>query len=271
MLNKSYLSTLLIFAMVALLSACGTEDDTTTDPMDASDTSDPSGTDETGGGETTEVAPNCTEPVEMECVDNIVLDLNLKNAVAEGAISNQQEASDWVTYVDATAGGFMNAADNPWIYIRFTAEGAEKVEITDNESLESMDWHLAAHRYKLRLNSGSGGPSCVTASVLPEGDYDLITSTPENLTYYEDDFYTADCSLIEDSWGMGTPQVFMSNWWDYPGCVATTLIPFIVQLEDGNTIKLRVEEYYEQGQDNCNETGNMGSGSANLKIRWSML
>jgi hypothetical protein len=250
-----------------MLSACGTEEDTTTDPTQT----DENVGNETGSENTTESAPSCTEPTEMKCIDNLVLDLNLKNTVAQTDISNQKESADWVTSIDATAGGFMNATDNPWIYIRFTASGAEKVEINDNESLESMDWHLAAHRYKIRLNSGSGGPSCVTASVLPEVDYELITSIPENLTYYEDDFYTADCSLIEDSWGMGTPQVFLSNWWDYPGCVATTYVPFIVQLEDGNTIKLRVEEYYEDGQDYCNETGSMGSGSANLKIRWAML
>ena len=217
------------------------------------------------------MTPNCTEPTEVQCVDNIVLDLSFQNTVAAGSTSSTQEGNNWVTDVDATAGGYMNAADNPWIYIRFTETGAEKVEINDNESLESMDWHLAAHRFKLRLNSGSGGPSCVNAAVLLEGDYDAITQTPENLTYYQDSFYTSDCSLVGDSYGMGTPQVFMSNWWTYSGCVATTLVPFIIQLEDGKTIKLRVEEFYEEGQDTCNNTDAMGSGSANLKLRWSFL
>ncbi len=32
-----------------------------------------------------------------------------------------------------------------------------------------------------------------------------------------------------------------------------------------------VESYYESGQTDCNETGAMGSGSANFTWRWSFL
>lgn len=261
MQNKPILSLLFIFSLIAMLSACGSESDN-------SDATDPTDTEETGN---TNLEANCAEPTEVQCVDNLVLDLSFQNSVAEAGITTTKEGTNWVTNIDATAGGYMNAADNPWIYVRFTENGAEKVEINDNESLESMDWHLAAHRFKIRLNSGSGGPSCVQAAVLLEGDYDAINEVPENLTFYKDSFYTADCSLVSDSYGMGSPQVFMSNWWSYSGCVATTLVPFIIQLEDGNTIKLRVEEYYQEGQQACNDTDATGSGSANLKVRWAFL
>ena len=212
MLNKPIFSTLLIFTFIATISACGSET-SDTDGTDASDT-EQTGENETGN---TQLEANCTEPMEVQCVDNLVLDLSLQNSVAATGVTSAQEGANWVTTIDATAGGYMNAADNPWIYVRFTENGAEKVEINDNESLESMDWHLAAHRFKIRLNSGSGGPSCVQAAVLLEGDYDLINEVPDNLTFYKDNFYTADCSLVSDSYGMGSPQVFMSNWWSYSG------------------------------------------------------
>ncbi len=216
------------------------------------------------------VAALCTEMRELKCVDNMTLDLSFQDKVATAEVSSLQEGSEWVSLVDATAGGFGNASTNPWIYIKFTEQGAEKVEITDNESLESMQWHIAAHRYKIRLNSGTGGPSCVRAAALLEGNYDSIAQAPQELTFYEDSFYTADCSLISDT-GLGDPQFYMSSWWEYPGCVKTTGVPFLIQLDTGRTLKLRIEEYYQSGQENCNDNGTPGSGSGNLKLRWKFL
>lgn len=63
----------------------------------------------------------------------------------------------------------------------------------------------------------------------------------------------------------------MGPWWEYPGCVATTGYPFIIQLANSRLVKLVVESYYEEGQENCNNTGAMGSGSANFTIRWIFL
>ena len=254
MKNKSLIIRLSSVILLNLLASCG--EDTA-----EQENQEPQNTPE----------PICTEIQEVQCVDNIVLDLSLQNSVATTNVSTHRESENWVTLIDATAGGFGNSASNPWIYIRFTDTGAEKVEINDNEALESMDWHLAAHRFKLRLNSGSGGPSCVSASVLLEGDYDAIAALPDNLTFYEDSFYTSDCTLIQDSYGLGTPQVYMSNWWSYDGCVATTGVPFIIQLDNGKTLKLRVEEYYLEGQANCNANNTSGTGGGNFKLRWQYL
>ena len=210
----------------------------------------------------------CESPTPVACVDDIILDLSYQDTVATTDVTNLREGPQWLTTIDATAGGFGNSSSNPWVYIRFTESGAEKLELSDEDALESMDWHLAAHRFKLRLNSGNGGPSCVKAAALLEGDYDTLTEVPENLTFYSDTFYTADCSLIEDSYGLGSPQVYMSGWWEYPGCVATTGMPFIVQLDDGRRLKLRVESYYVGGQQTCNDEGTPGTGSANITLRW---
>ena len=173
--------------------------------------------------------------------------------------------------IDATAGGFQQAAGNPWIYVRFTNAGVEKVEISDEDSLESMEWHLAAHRFKIRMNGGSSGPSCVGAAAMLEQSYDDLTAVPDGLQFYQDDYYTPDCSMIEDTFGMGSPQVYMSGWWEYPGCVATTGTPYFIQLDDGRVVKLVVEAYYQSGQESCNANGSMGSGSANLQWRWRFM
>ena len=219
-------------------------------------------------GSSTARGEACESPTPVACVDDIILDLSYQDTVATTDVTNLREGPQWLTTIDATAGGFGNSSSNPWVYIRFTESGAEKLELSDEDALESMDWHLAAHRFKLRLNSGNGGPSCVKAAALLERDYDALTKVPENLTFYSDTFYTADCSLIEDSYGLGSPQVYMSGWWEYPGCVATTGMPFIVQLDDGRRLKLRVESYYVGGQQTCNDEGTPGTGSGNITLRW---
>ena len=241
-----------LFILVFGLWACGQDD------VDASSTA----------GASTAQGESCESPAPVDCVDDIILDLSYQDTVATTDVTNLREGQQWLTTIDATAGGFGNSSSNPWVYIRFTESGAEKLELTDEDSLESMQWHLAAHRFKLRLNSGHGGPSCVKAAALLEGDYDSLSTVPENLTFYSDTFYTSDCSLIEDSYGLGSPQVYMSGWWEYPGCVATTGMPFIVQLDDGRRIKLRVESYYVSGQSTCNDEGTPGNGSGNIMLRW---
>ena len=160
-------------------------------------------------GSSTARGEACEAPTSVECIDDIILDLSYQDSVASTEIVNLREGQQWLTTIDATAGGFGNSSSNPWVYLRFTESGAEKLELSD-EDFESMQWHMAAHRFKLRLNSGHGGPSCVKAAALLEGDYDSLDTVPDNLTFYSDTFYTADCSLIEDSYGLGSPQVYMS-------------------------------------------------------------
>lgn len=217
--------------------------------------------------------PVCEALTEVACFDDMLVDLSLQTDVSDGAVSNEADGNDWVSEVDATAGGFEAAASNPWVYLRFTDAGLERVDIDDLTSLDSMDWHLAAHRFKLRLNGGSGGPSCVTAAPLVDGVYAEVTlADAEGATFFEDDFYTASCDLINDSSGLpGSPQVALGPWWSYPGCVATTGTPFLVRLDTGRILKLEVEKYYSSGQNACNSTGAAGSGSGEYTFRWSFL
>ena len=228
-------------------------------------------TDGTGNGATDAPEAVCTYLCANTKEHSLVQDLSFQEAVSIGAIANQRLGPEFLSSVDATAGGFQQASTNPWVYVRFTNAGLEKVELSDEDSLESMDWHLAAHRFKIRMNGGSSGPSCVGASAMLERSYDDVSAVPEGLQYYEDDYYSPDCSMIEDSYGMGSPQVYLTGWWEYPGCVATTGTPYLIQLEDGRVVKLVVEAYYQSGQDICNASGSPGSGSGNFQWRWRFM
>jgi hypothetical protein len=217
--------------------------------------------------------PLCEEPRALTCVDDLVLKLGLHgDKVSEGLVSNAPAGDYTVTTVDATAGGFGQSQDNPWIYVRFTDEGAVRVDIDDETALTDMTWHIAAKRFLVRLNGGSSGPSCVGAVPFLERSFEDLTSVPEGLRFQQDDFLTEDCTIINDSSGLpDSPQVALSAWWSYPGCVATSDVPFLIQLEDGRVIRFAVDSYYAQGQDVCNDSGSPGSGGGNFTWRWSFV
>lgn len=245
----------------------GGTDDTTvgTDDTTGSD-SDASSSDSEG---TTGPVGACSD---VPCAEQMLLDLSLQAKVSEGAVENSEDGSDWLTTVDATAGGTMGATTNPWVYIRFTSEGAQRVDIDDEAALASLEWHIAAKRYGVRINSGSGGPGCVAAAAFDAGTYDAITDVPDGATWREEAFYDEGCTLVEDGSGLpGSPDYALGSWWGYMGCVTTTGVPFILDLGDEGMVKLVVESYYQTGQEDCNQNGAMGTGSGNLTWRWQYL
>ncbi len=246
------------------LLACGEEKDDT-------DT-----TGETGDSDTTGDAL-CPELTDLPCEDDIVADLLTEDdEISEGTATTTTDGDDFVTIVDASAGGMNQAANNPWVYVRFDADGASKVEIGDEDSLESADWHIAMRRYFVRLNGGDGGPSCVGAAKMAAYDYAELSELPSGVEFELEDFYDDECEQRMDVYGMSA-EYALYGWWDYDmdvGCVVTTMVPFLIQLEDGSVIKLAIETYYGQGQEECNAgQGGMGSfdDSGTLTLRWAFL
>lgn len=228
-------------------------------------------TEDTSTGAT--LAPVCEEITAIACEDAAILDLSLQDdAVSDGAVTTTEDGTDFVSVIDASAGGYNAASSNPWVYVKFTAAGLEKVEIDDETALESMDWDMSLRRFIVRLNGGSTGASCVGSASLLESSYSEVTSVPEGLTYVEDDFYTDDCTIINDSSGLpGSPQVALAPWWTYDGCVQTTMVPHLIQLADGSVVKMVVESYYESGQEACNNGTGSGEGSAVYTLRWTYM
>ena len=246
------------FLSVLLVLGCGISTD------------DDKAADDTAAG----LDPVCTEPVAPACVDEMILDLSLHDdKTSRGDVTTTTDGADFVTAIDASAGGYSQAANNAWVYVRFGADGAEKLEIDDESALEDMTWHLALRRFIVRVNSGDSGPSCVGAAAMIGSSYADVTTVPEGITYLQDDYYTDDCTIINDSSGLpGSPQVAMGAWWSYDGCVQTTGTPMLLQLEDGRVIKLVVETYYEgNGQEECNENSSTTAESGFFTIRWAEL
>lgn len=248
-----------------------TDDTSTTGPTSDSDdeTTDPTDNPSETDGETTGIT-DC-EDGGVPCEDAMILDLGLvTGTVSAGAVGNTADGEGWISTVDATAGGIVDAPSNPWTYLRFTDDGLETVELDDVEALTSLEWHIAAKRFGIRINSGSSGPGCITVATL-EGDYAAVEALPDDATFRTEAFYDNTCSIIDDGSGAGGANYALTPWWFYPGCVGVTYTPFAIELDDGRLVKFMVESYYESGQTDCNETGAMGSGSANFTWRWSFL
>jgi hypothetical protein len=203
--------------------------------------------------------------------------MNLKAEPAPGEIRSEADGSGFRSFIDATAGGAFAADPEGYVYGRFTDSGLEKVAISDEQSLESMDWDIAFRRYVVRINSKHSGPSCVTAARLPKtAVYDTVTAPPETAVFSEDDYFADDCSLIPDGSGLeNSPATALAKYWEYPGCVQMTHNVYVIRLASGRMLKFTVESYYNPGvQQQCDRTGMvpmMDTGSANFQVRWAFL
>lgn len=267
----------LLAASVALLSlcACGS-DDPPADPGAGGAGAGDSSTAEGGGGSAPEPESSCTEPTPVPCEDDVFQQMNFQSTVAPGGIDNEPDGDGFRSLVDATAGGPFASDPDAYVYARFTAEGLEKVEISDEDALGSMDWDIAFRRYVVRINSGHSGPSCVSAARLPgTPDYDALAEAPGELRLRRDEYFTESCELIPDGSGLESPATALSGYWTYPGCVAMSGLVYVVGLADGRRLKLTVTSFYnEEAQAQCQETGMvpmMDTGAANLQLRWAFL
>jgi hypothetical protein len=207
----------------------------------------------------------------------VILEMNLRSNVAPGLIDNQPDGAGWSTHVDATAGGAFNPDPDSYVYGRFTANGLEKIDISDEGSIDSMDWDIAFRRYVIRANSGHSGPSCVRAArVAGAADYESLAEIPSSLVYHRDEYFTPSCELIPDGSGLpNSPATALSGYWTYPGCVQMSYNLYVLELADGRHLKLMVTSYYEDPyQQQCQDTDSVpqsGSGSANIRFRWAFL
>jgi hypothetical protein len=213
-----------------LLACSGASKDADTGTSDSADT-----------GSTVDV---CDQEAPA-CIDDMILDFSLHDdKTNDGEVTTSTDGEDFVTIVDASAGGSSNSANRAWVYFRFDADGATKIETDDESALESSDWHLSIRRYIVRLNSGDSGPSCVGADEMSRKTYEEVTEVPSDASFAEEDFYNDECALVEDNSGLpGSPAVVLGGWWSYENAVVPTLVPFLVQIEDGRVLKLVIEDY----------------------------
>jgi hypothetical protein len=228
-----------------------------------------------GSGGTGGTGNLCTQPTAVPCSDQVIQYMNLQTDITPGGITNQPDGNGWTSMIDATAGGAFASDPDSYTYGRFTPGGLEKVDISDQDSLDSMDWDIAFRRYVVRINSGHSGPSCVTATrVAGTATYDDVTALPAGLTFRTDEYFTASCELIPDGSGlMDSPATALSAYWTYPGCVQMTDYVFVIELASGQHLKLAVVNYYAPAvQDQCDTMGMIpmtNTGAANFEVRWA--
>ncbi len=219
-----------------------------------------------GPGPGCETTPSCT--------DHTIQALGLQPTVAPGSITNTKEDGGFVSRIDATAGGFTANPPHAYVYGRFTRSGLEKVEISDEEALESTEWDIAFRRFIIRINSGNSGPSCVEAAALEEGILFEDVSAPAAEADYEfDEFYTQSCEFIDDGTGLSTsPGTALSSYYQYGSCLMMTKRVYALRLARGENIKLEVLGYYGEKQALCDEEGVASSDrSGHIVIRWAFL
>lgn len=209
----------------------------------------------------------------IPCEDQVVQQMDLKNNVAPGLITDTAEGNGFSSMIDARAGGFMYT--DSYVYAKFTDKGLQKVDLTDEQSIASMDWDIAFRRFVIRINSGNSGPSCVSTARLKDGTvYDEVMAAPADANYIPDEYFSAACALIPDDYGLG-PGTVLHNFWDYPGsCVQMTDNVYVLQKADGKKVKLTVADYYEPtAQEQCDMTGAvpMGTPGAMIRMRWAFL
>lgn len=223
--------------------------------------------------------PVCIEPGEVACKAELGEALSLVGgSVSPQNITNERDGNGIKSVVDARAGGLTADPRQPYLYARFRGGGLEKVELDDQQALSSMDWDIAFHRYVVRLNGGSSGPSCVAAARLEGADYDALASAPADLDFAVDEQMTAACAFRADSEAQdpANEQDFgaaLRGWYLYVGCLETTYDPFVIRLADGRLLKLVVTHYYaDDAQAECNETGATShAGAGVLQVRWAFL
>lgn len=271
---------LLPFLLLAI--ACGDDDPMT--PVDGGQPGTDAGTTmqtdggtpmQTDGGTTMETDAGTMECTggPATCVDEQLVMLSLFETANTSTPTTEAVGDHYRTTLDTRAGGFMPSES--YLYLRFTDDGIEKVDINDNDAFESNDWDFAARRFVIRLNSGVSGPGCVTAArTAAETDFAALTSVPDGLSFREEAYFQDDCSFVSDGSGIGAPGTALSSFWTYAGCVQMTGNVYVIKLRNGRHVKLQVETYYSpEVQTQCNETGmtSQPSGSGNVQILWNYL
>jgi hypothetical protein len=203
----------------------------------------------------------------------MIQQMQLEASVAPGKVAGA-DAGDgtFVTRIDATAGGFGANPPHAYVYARFSDAGMQKVEISDEASLESADWDIAFRRFVIRLNSGDGGPSCVEAARLPSCTGFTDAALPAEDAFAPEDFYTDACELVPDSTGLSTsPGTRLSDFYSYGGCLQMTGNVYVLRLASGRHVKLRVDAYYGDQQEACETSGAPSGVSGDVMVTWAFL
>jgi hypothetical protein len=147
-------------------------------------------------------------------------------------------------YVDASAGGVMEASKTPRVYIKLSGE---RVDVSDNASFESADWDLALKRVDIFTNSGDAGPGKGGAVLVAKDFADVTADDAAEIA--PEKFFDEECKGLKDE--AEFILTTFTGWYDYKvggtGPSAKPGITFIVRGADGTSkYKLQIVTYTGQ-------------------------
>jgi hypothetical protein len=191
--------------------------------------------------------------------------LNPVDKVSTGDVDIlEQLPSSTVILVNASAGGFNQAAANPYVYLKLS--DTTKLDITDPAAFESSEWDIALKRDVIRSNSGDSGPGQGGAFRVSGKTFDQVTSSDAG-SFDKDDFLDDACNAVVDA--TGKPLTAFSDWYDYNEAtmyVTPKALVWIVQASNGSSFyKLEVLDYYALAD------GGTGTAGAYYRIRVAAL
>jgi hypothetical protein len=212
----------------------------------------------------------------VACTDESIQKLTLLDQEPSDAeVVNDAQTEGFLTELDTTGGGMSPTL--PYVYLKFTDKGLEPVALNDEDAFGSTDWDIAARRFVIRLNSGVSGPGYVTAArTEPETKFESVTEVPDDLEYRTEEYFSDDCTLVNDSSGIGSPGTALASFWSYQACVEMTHNVYIIEVDrpEKRHVKFEVMTYYlPDRQKICDETGMvpMPSGAGHMTLRWAFV
>lgn len=179
------------------------------------------------------------------------------DAVSTGVV----EVVDSTATIDASAGGGADVADTPFVYLKFTADGLIKVDITDVDSYDNATWDLAIKRFVFRVNGGDSGTGGVSVAIVAAETLADVTELPPEDAFITDDWFSEECTLNVGQTG-GEPATALVNWYDYDfanNVLSPKAEVYVLKLSDGSVITLDIKDYYHDDTD------------AHYEIEWGAL
>lgn len=203
-----------------------------------------SGCGDSSGAEGADAGADAAADTVPGCDPATVLPSNYRliPSVSSGAVDVSTSQGVTAGTIDATAGGLVNAADNPYIYVDL--ELGSKVELGDLDARASSDWDIALKRSSVRSNGGDSGVGGRDVVVVSAATLAEVSAAPAD-GYSSDDFTTDDCML--DAIPGGEPRSAFGEWYDYDvdtHAVTPKAEVYVLRRSDGSHVAFRIVSYY---------------------------
>lgn len=230
---------------LTLLSAAGLAACSDSDPKETTpDASVPDAPPDAPGCDPTSVLPASLRPIAK---------------ISAGAVTVTTDQNVTSGTIDATAGGSMMSADNPFIYVDL--KNNVRVDVNDLDARSSTTWDIALKRANIVVNGGDSGPGNRKAVVAPVATLAELTAAPTT-GYAADDFTTADCKL--DATDGGELKSGFANWYNYDD--ATHMLSpkpqvYVIERNNGTHVAFQIDAYY----------GGPNKASAYYVVKWKNL